>query len=108
MRNRMYGGVRGRKTKVGGNYFVFLLLDFFGSLWVLPRNGTKVKGGEQKLLFHPIPFSGNNQPIIFTFEIDSVFLTLTIQFTKVKNQKNEVYRVKIKILDFIAVICKNM
>ena len=28
MRNRMYGGVRGRKTKVGGNYFVFLLLDF--------------------------------------------------------------------------------
>jgi hypothetical protein len=24
----MYGGVRGRKTKVGGNYFVFLLLDF--------------------------------------------------------------------------------
>ena len=27
MRNRMYGGVRGRKTKVGGNYFVFLLLD---------------------------------------------------------------------------------
>ena len=28
MRNRMYGGVRGRKTKVGGNYFVFLLLDY--------------------------------------------------------------------------------
>ncbi len=28
MRNRMYGGVRGRKTKVGGNNFVFLLLDF--------------------------------------------------------------------------------
>ncbi len=27
MRNRMYGGVRGRKTKVGRNYFVFLLLD---------------------------------------------------------------------------------
>ena len=27
MRNRMYGGVRGRKTKVGENYFVFLLLD---------------------------------------------------------------------------------
>ena len=30
MRNRMYGGVRGRKTKVGGNYFVFLLLDLNG------------------------------------------------------------------------------
>ena len=30
MRNRMYGGVRGRKTKVGGNYFVFLLLDLAG------------------------------------------------------------------------------
>ena len=30
MRNRMYGGVRGRKTKVGEKktYFVFLLLDF--------------------------------------------------------------------------------
>ena len=29
MRNRMYGGVRGRKTKVGGKpTFVFLLLDF--------------------------------------------------------------------------------
>ena len=28
MRNRMYGGVRGRKTKVGENYFVFLLLDY--------------------------------------------------------------------------------
>ncbi len=28
MRNRLYGGVRGRKMKVGGNYFIFLLLDF--------------------------------------------------------------------------------
>ena len=28
MRNRTYGGVRGRKMKVGGNYFIFLLLDF--------------------------------------------------------------------------------
>ena len=29
MRTRMYGGVRGRKTKVGGKpTFVFLLLDF--------------------------------------------------------------------------------
>ena len=28
MRNRTYGGVRGRKTKVGEKYFVFLLLDF--------------------------------------------------------------------------------
>ncbi|GFH87005.1 hypothetical protein IMSAGC001_02429 [Bacteroides acidifaciens] len=28
VRNRMWGGVRGRKTKVGKNYFVFLLLDF--------------------------------------------------------------------------------
>ena len=29
MRTRMYGGVRGRKTKVGGkSTFVFLLLDF--------------------------------------------------------------------------------
>jgi hypothetical protein len=27
MRNRLYGGVRGRKMKVGGNYFIFLLLD---------------------------------------------------------------------------------
>ena len=29
MRNRMYGGVRGRKMKVGGNYFIFLLLDCY-------------------------------------------------------------------------------
>ena len=29
MRTRMYGGVRGRKTKVGGkSTFVFLLLDY--------------------------------------------------------------------------------
>ena len=29
MRTRMYGGVRGRKTKVGGKpTFVFLLLDY--------------------------------------------------------------------------------
>ena len=27
MRNRLYGGVRGRKMEVGGNYFIFLLLD---------------------------------------------------------------------------------
>ena len=30
MRNRLYGGVRGRKMKVGGNYFIFLLLDCCG------------------------------------------------------------------------------
>ena len=30
MRTRMYGGVRGRKTKVGRKpTFVFLLLDFY-------------------------------------------------------------------------------
>ena len=35
MRTRMYGGVRGRKTKVGGKpTFVFLLLD----LYVVPLN----------------------------------------------------------------------
>ena len=29
MRTRMYGGVRGRKTKIGGKpTFVFLLLDY--------------------------------------------------------------------------------
>ena len=38
MRTRMYGGVRGRKTKVGGKpTFVFLLLD-----WDL-RNKHKTK-----------------------------------------------------------------
>ena len=32
MRTRMYGGVRGRKTKIGGKpTFVFLLLDLFES-----------------------------------------------------------------------------
>ena len=35
MRTRMYGGVRGRKTKVGGKpTFVFLLLDFIRILFV--------------------------------------------------------------------------
>ena len=33
MRTRMYGGVRGRKTKVGGKpTFVFLLLDYVSVL----------------------------------------------------------------------------
>ena len=33
MRTRMYGGVRGRKTKVGGKpTFVFLLLDSWSGL----------------------------------------------------------------------------
>ena len=32
MRTRMYGGVRGRKTKIGGKpTFVFLLLDYTDS-----------------------------------------------------------------------------
>ena len=32
MRTRMYGGVRGRKTKVGGKpTFVFLLLEYYVS-----------------------------------------------------------------------------
>ena len=36
MRTRMYGGVRGRKTKVGGKpTFVFLLLYFTFPSWVL-------------------------------------------------------------------------
>ena len=36
MRARMYGGVRGRKTKVGGKpTFVFLLLDFIVTTLVL-------------------------------------------------------------------------
>ena len=39
MRTRMYGGVRGRKTKVGGKpTFVFLLLDFFEGKTSLNRN----------------------------------------------------------------------
>ena len=38
MRTRMYGGVRGRKTKVGGKpTFVFLLLDFSILRVVCPR-----------------------------------------------------------------------
>lgn len=34
MRNRMYGGVRGRKTKVGEKLFVFLLLDSLAFLFI--------------------------------------------------------------------------
>ena len=45
MRTRMYGGVRGRKTKVGGKpTFVFLLLDFPHSLKNLNSlNGVGVR-----------------------------------------------------------------
>ena len=36
MRTRMYGGVRGRKTKVGGKpTFVFLLLDYWAMSYYL-------------------------------------------------------------------------
>lgn len=35
MRNRLYGGVRGRKMKVGGNYFIFLLLDLYSTVCIL-------------------------------------------------------------------------
>ena len=46
MRTRMYGGVRGRKTKVGGKpTFVFLLLDFCG-----PNNGSN--SGNHELHFY--------------------------------------------------------
>ena len=39
MRTRMYGGVRGRKTKVGGKPpFVFLLLDLFLEKFVKIHN----------------------------------------------------------------------
>ena len=40
MRTRMYGGVRGRKTKVGGKpTFVFLLLDY---LYVSSHSSTYI------------------------------------------------------------------
>ena len=40
MRTRMYGGVRGRKTKVGGKpTFVFLLLDF-GRFFGMPTTNV--------------------------------------------------------------------
>ena len=36
MRTRMYGGVRGRKTKIGGKpTFVFLLLDFHDGKFIV-------------------------------------------------------------------------
>ena len=38
MRTRMYGGVRGRKTKVGGKpTFVFLLLDLCIISDIIPK-----------------------------------------------------------------------
>ena len=39
MRTRMYGGVRGRKTKVGGKpTFVFLLLDYHTDFQYITQN----------------------------------------------------------------------
>ena len=43
MRTRMYGGVRGRKTKVGGkSTFVFLLLDY--KLTFSPTSNPSMSG----------------------------------------------------------------
>ena len=48
MRTRMYGGVRGRKTKVGGKpTFVFLLLDSFSCC---SRPAYCLTDGEQNLV----------------------------------------------------------
>ena len=42
MRTRMYGGVRGRKTKVGGKpTFVFLLLDYCMPVKLYKRRNFK-------------------------------------------------------------------
>ena len=69
MRTRMYGGVRGRKTKVGGKpTFVFLLLDypshllmshpgsaktilgvFFASAWFIVTWWFVLHGGEGRI-----------------------------------------------------------
>ena len=44
MRTRMYGGVRGRKTKVGGKpTFVFLLLDLIDSVGIRQNRGKSGK-----------------------------------------------------------------
>ena len=42
MRTRMYGGVRGRKAKVGGKpTFVFLLLDYLVFPYLMMSFGTE-------------------------------------------------------------------
>jgi hypothetical protein len=48
MRNRLYGGVRGRKMKVGGNYFIFLLLDCCGGRSELQSKTSYLLGVETK------------------------------------------------------------
>ena len=57
MRTRMYGGVRGRKTKIGGKpTFVFLLLDYTlanieGAVFPLLR--SRKQGGNMEMLETP-------------------------------------------------------
>ena len=58
MRTRMYGGVRGRKTKVGGKpTFVFLLLDysvimgaFLSKLYILVVKLSKIVALKENLV----------------------------------------------------------
>ena len=51
MRTRMYGGVRGRKTKVGGKpTFVFLLLDYKNIAILLIIKGVAIVN-VRKLLY---------------------------------------------------------
>ena len=73
MRTRMYGGVRGRKTKVGGkSTFVFLLLDFL-----------KV-ALSQPLSLRDIPFQGNAEHSLCSVRVPSLLrLSQKVSLTRV-------------------------
>ena len=61
MRTRMYGGVRGRKTKVGGKpTFVFLLLDYYNSTVV-----TGIAACNDGIYHEPLTGLGNSQRSVF-------------------------------------------
>ena len=55
-----------------------------------------------------IPFSGDNQPKLFAFKVDSVFLSFCVKFAEIHNHQDEIDRVDIEILDFFAVVCKDV
>ena len=64
MRTRMYGGVRGRKTKVGGKLtFVFLLLDLIGreKMPLLNLSSDSIEGLIENLFQYP-PLKGVDSP----------------------------------------------
>ena len=78
MRTRMYGGVRGRKTKVGGKpTFVFLLLDYIRLQLRWDKSGQSTIGPFlQKAVtatYRPVYFYLDNSTIALSRMLSTLF-----------------------------------